>query len=45
MDDQSSTKHANVTVRTKALIAEILLGMFTAELQSNAQDAGFIRRC
>lgn len=42
MDDQSSTKHANVTVRTKALIAEILLGMFTAELQSYAQDAGFI---
>lgn len=41
MDDQSSTKHANV-IRMKAQIAEILLGMFTAELQSSAQDAGFI---
>lgn len=41
MDDQSSTKHKNVTIRMKVQIAETLLSMFTAALQSIVRDSDF----
>ncbi|PWB34076.1 hypothetical protein DCO48_07190 [Pseudomonas sp. SDI] len=41
MDDQSSTKHTNLTIRMKVQIAEILLSLFTAELQSIVRDSDF----
>ena len=39
MDDQSSTKHTNLTIRMKVQIAESLLSLFTAELQSIVRDS------
>ncbi|MFG0459335.1 hypothetical protein ACF8GG_08220 [Pseudomonas sp. yb_1] len=41
MDDQSSTKHTNLTIRMKVQIAESLLSLFTAELQSIVRDSDF----
>lgn len=39
MDDQSSTKHTKLTIRMKVQIAESLLSLFTAELQSIVRDS------